>query len=162
MLLSFRLWMLHGNLPEFSEMDNPASFSRVFSTRLLTYSYLCAFNAWLVICPCTLSYDWQMGSIPLVESPYDPRNLATMALLATLVALAWRSLVAPHMRRDDCRRIAEKDGCIAEEVCGEPCPGRLLPLLLAVLPFLPASNLFVSVGFVVAERVLYIPRSFIV
>ncbi|KAL1468148.1 hypothetical protein MTO96_041667 [Rhipicephalus appendiculatus] len=33
----------------------------------------------------------------------------------------------------------------------------LVPLLLTVLPFLPASNLFVTVGFVVAERVLYIP-----
>ncbi|XP_065299495.1 protein O-mannosyl-transferase TMTC1-like [Dermacentor albipictus] len=156
-LLSFRLWMLHGNLPEFSEMDNPASFSKVFSTRVLTYSYLCAFNAWLIMFPRTLSYDWQMGSIPLVESPYDPRNLATMALLATLAALAWRSLLASHARRDDFRRIPERDGRMAEEGCGEPCSGRLLPLLLTVLPFLPASNLFVSVGFVVAERVLYIP-----
>ncbi len=36
-----------------------------------------------------------------------------------------------------------------------------LPLLLALawtlIPFLPASNLFFPVGFVVAERVLYIP-----
>ena len=30
-------------------------------------------------------------------------------------------------------------------------------LSLAVLPFLPASNLFFPVGFVVAERVLYLP-----
>ncbi|KAL3194073.1 hypothetical protein MRX96_046135 [Rhipicephalus microplus] len=41
----------------------------------------------------------------------------------------------------------------------EPSLGLLVPLLLTVLPFLPASNLFVTVGFVVAERVLYIPRS---
>jgi hypothetical protein len=31
-------------------------------------------------------------------------------------------------------------------------------LALLVIPFLPASNLFFKVGFVVAERVLYIPR----
>ena len=30
-------------------------------------------------------------------------------------------------------------------------------LALLVLPFLPASNLFFPVGFVVAERVLYMP-----
>ena len=30
-------------------------------------------------------------------------------------------------------------------------------LTLVVLPFLPASNLFFPVGFVVAERVLYLP-----
>ena len=30
-------------------------------------------------------------------------------------------------------------------------------LVLSIVPFLPASNMFVTVGFVVAERVLYIP-----
>ncbi|KAL1439467.1 hypothetical protein MTO96_010212 [Rhipicephalus appendiculatus] len=40
----------------------------------------------------------------------------------------------------------------------DPSLGLLVPLLLTLLPFLPASNLFVTVGFVVAERVLYIPR----
>ncbi len=33
----------------------------------------------------------------------------------------------------------------------------LLSLSLAVLPFLPASNLFFPVGFVIAERILYLP-----
>lgn len=31
-------------------------------------------------------------------------------------------------------------------------------LLFYGLPFLPASNLFFPVGFVVAERILYLPR----
>jgi hypothetical protein len=30
-------------------------------------------------------------------------------------------------------------------------------LVFLILPFLPASNLFFPVGFVVAERILYIP-----
>lgn len=34
----------------------------------------------------------------------------------------------------------------------------LVGLCLVVIPFIPASNLFFRVGFVVAERVLYIPR----
>ena len=33
----------------------------------------------------------------------------------------------------------------------------LVSLSLSALPFLPASNLFFPVGFVVAERVLYLP-----
>jgi len=33
----------------------------------------------------------------------------------------------------------------------------LFSLALLILPFLPASNLFFRVGFVVAERVLYLP-----
>lgn len=35
----------------------------------------------------------------------------------------------------------------------------LFSLSLMILPFLPASNLFFYVGFVVAERVLYIPSA---
>ena len=35
----------------------------------------------------------------------------------------------------------------------------LLALALLVIPFLPATNLFFSVGFVVAERILYIPSA---
>ena len=34
----------------------------------------------------------------------------------------------------------------------------LIGLLLLVIPFVPASNVFIRVGFVVAERILYIPR----
>ena len=37
----------------------------------------------------------------------------------------------------------------------------LLSLSLMVVPFLPASNLLLRVGFVVAERILYIPRSMV-
>lgn len=48
--------------------------------RFLTYSYLLSFNAWLLLAPITLCYDWQVGSIPLVESVTDVRNLATLVL----------------------------------------------------------------------------------
>ena len=34
-----------------------------------------------------------------------------------------------------------------------------MSLVLVVVPFLPASNLFFRVGFVVAERVLYLPSA---
>lgn len=34
----------------------------------------------------------------------------------------------------------------------------LVGLLFLAFPFIPASNLFFRVGFVVAERVLYMPR----
>lgn len=34
----------------------------------------------------------------------------------------------------------------------------LVGMLFLVFPFIPASNLFFRVGFVVAERVLYMPR----
>nr|XP_054920512.1 protein O-mannosyl-transferase TMTC1-like [Dermacentor andersoni] len=158
LLLCFRLWILQGSFPEFSEMDNPASFSPKRGTRLLTYSYLCAFNAWLALCPRTLSYDWQMGSIPLVTSPFDSRNMATLVIFASLAALTWRAL-SPWHRKDNSAGEPRQQCCYyrTPEQLRDPPSGLLVALLLTVLPFLPASNLFVNVGFVVAERVLYIP-----
>ncbi|XP_075731912.1 protein O-mannosyl-transferase TMTC1-like isoform X1 [Rhipicephalus microplus] len=158
LLLCFRICILQGSFPEFSEMDNPAAFSSMRTTRLLTYSYLCAFNAWLLLCPRTLSYDWQMGSIPLVTSPCDCRNLATLALLTSLLALGWRILT--RLKRKSSPASGSREQlCYYNntEQLRDPSLRLLVPLLLTVLPFLPASNLFVTVGFVVAERVLYIP-----
>lgn len=88
LLISFRLSMLSGMLPQFSSYDNPASFSDSLLTRLLTYSYLCYFNVQLLVYPSILSYDWQMGSIPLVESLGDIRNISTCVVILYLTGLA--------------------------------------------------------------------------
>ncbi|XP_036022166.1 protein O-mannosyl-transferase TMTC1 isoform X4 [Mus musculus] len=135
-ILYFRLWIMGGTMPLFSEQDNPASFSPYILTRFLTYSYLLAFNVWLLLAPITLCYDWQVGSIPLVETIWDVRNLATI-LLAVVMALLSLHCVAAFKRLEH------------KEV--------LAGLLFLVFPFIPASNLFFRVGFVVAERVLYMP-----
>ncbi|XP_063969709.1 protein O-mannosyl-transferase TMTC1-like isoform X1 [Lytechinus pictus] len=134
--LSFRLWMLNGHLPHFSEEDNPASFAPHLTTRFLTYSYLVAFNILLLLCPTTLSHDWQEGSIPLVESLWDPRNAATLLAFASLCLITFHCI---FRSKDTERRVL---------ACG---------LLFLAVPFLPASNLLIKVGFVVAERILYIP-----
>lgn len=75
-----------------------------------------------------------MDAIRPLRTLGDPRNLATGAFYAGLALLAYRSLLS---RRHS----------------------TLLGLSLLILPFLPASNLFVYVGFVVAERVLYLPSA---
>ncbi|XP_036092621.1 protein O-mannosyl-transferase TMTC1 isoform X3 [Rousettus aegyptiacus] len=137
-ILYFRLWIMGGSMPLFSEQDNPASFSPYILTRFLTYSYLLAFNMWLLLAPVTLSYDWQVGSIPLVETVWDVRNLATILLAVVMALLSLHCLAA-------FKRLEHKE--------------VLVGLLFLVFPFIPASNLFFRVGFVVAERVLYMPRS---
>ncbi|XP_055081629.1 protein O-mannosyl-transferase TMTC1 isoform X2 [Periophthalmus magnuspinnatus] len=134
-ILSIRLWLMGGSMPLFSEQDNPASFSPHLLTRFLTYSFLLSFNAWLLLAPVTLCYDWQVGSIPLVESLSDPRNGATVILLLLLCLLC--ATCASSIRQQ------------SREV--------LVGLLFLIFPFIPASNLFFRVGFVVAERVLYMP-----
>ncbi|XP_066865064.1 protein O-mannosyl-transferase TMTC1 isoform X8 [Kogia breviceps] len=136
-VLYFRLWIMGGSMPHFSEQDNPASFSPYILTRFLTYSYLLAFNVWLLLAPVTLCYDWQVGSIPLVETIWDMRNLATILLAVVMALLSLHCLAA--VKRLEHREV-------------------LVGLLFLVFPFIPASNLFFRVGFVVAERVLYMPR----
>ena len=88
----FRLYLMKGQLPAFSEEDNPASFSKSITTRFMTYCYLCAFNLQLLLIPSCLSYDWQVGSIPLVESFTDIRNLQTAVTFIALAALSVRAL----------------------------------------------------------------------
>uniref|UniRef100_A0A8D3BNL9 dolichyl-phosphate-mannose--protein mannosyltransferase n=1 Tax=Scophthalmus maximus TaxID=52904 RepID=A0A8D3BNL9_SCOMX len=123
-IMSVRLWLMGGSMPLFSEQDNPASFSPHLLTRTLTYSYLLSFNAWLLL----------VGSIPLVESLSDFRNVATMLLAIVMVALFLHCIFSLQENRE-----------------------VLLGMLFLVFPFIPASNLFFRVGFVVAERVLYMP-----
>ncbi|XP_022794710.1 transmembrane and TPR repeat-containing protein 1-like isoform X1 [Stylophora pistillata] len=137
-LMAFRVWMLGGNLPYFTVQDNPASFSDSLSTRIMTYFYLIAFNSWLLLSPSVLSYDWQMGSIPLVESLIDSRNLATLVFVMVAALLFYSAVLSNKTPSRD------------QDVL-------VLSLAMLGIPFLPASNLFFRVGFVVAERILYIP-----
>ncbi|XP_057558288.1 protein O-mannosyl-transferase TMTC1 isoform X5 [Hippopotamus amphibius kiboko] len=123
--------------PEPKSGGFPVSPRAVWSLmRFLTYSYLLAFNVWLLLAPVTLCYDWQVGSIPLVETIWDARNLATVLLAVVMALLSLHCLAA--FKRLEHREV-------------------LVGLLFLVFPFIPASNLFFRVGFVVAERVLYMP-----
>ncbi|KAL1459084.1 hypothetical protein WDU94_011093, partial [Cyamophila willieti] len=115
--------------------DNPASVSS-WPTRHLTYQYLIALNLWLLIFPCDLCCDWTMGTIPLVESFLDERNLTTLACYVFLAAVCY---------------VAAFSSSRTHSIT------LIMGLGFLILPFLPASNLFFPVGFVIAERVLYIP-----
>lgn len=66
--------------------DNPAAVSPT-PTRQLTFNYLLPVNAWLLLNPSELCCDWTMGTIPLIESFLDIRNLATFTFFCFLGAL---------------------------------------------------------------------------
>lgn len=85
-----RIALLQGSLPRFSQQDNPAAFHSSFQTRLLTFLYLSSFNLWLLICPMSLSHDWQMGSIPLILSIRDTRNILTILTLSAIICLVYK------------------------------------------------------------------------
>ncbi|XP_023344917.1 transmembrane and TPR repeat-containing protein CG4050 [Eurytemora carolleeae] len=135
LLLTFRIKLMQGSsLPVFTKFDNPASVAAPVS-RTLSYLVLPAYNIGLLLCPANLCCDWTMGSISLITSISDLRNLLTLFLGAYLVHTA---LIIFKSERSDCLPL-------------------LVSMSLLCIPFLPASNLFFPVGFVLAERVLYIP-----
>lgn len=134
LLVIVRVQVIQSQLPVFTRFDNPAAVSQT-PARQLTFNYLLPVNAWLLLNPSELCCDWTMGTIPLVESLLDMRNLVTVAFYSVL------GLMVHHGVRysvDSSKTV-------------------IMALSLIVLPFIPASNLFFPVGFVIAERVLYVP-----
>ncbi|XP_074026010.1 protein O-mannosyl-transferase Tmtc3 isoform X2 [Leptinotarsa decemlineata] len=134
-LLLARLQIMGSQLPVFTRFDNPASVAAT-PTRQLTYHYLISVNLWLLLFPCNLCCDWTMGTVPLVTSFFDIRNLATVAAYGFLIALLIRAFTTENKQQSMV---------------------IIMGTSMMVLPFIPASNLFFPVGFVVAERVLYMP-----
>jgi len=134
-LLLFRIQMMQGaSLPVFTKFDNPASLAETLP-RYLTYSYLPCLNLWLLLCPSELCCDWTMGTIPLINSLLDPRNIVIICvsmILFNLVQVIFNS----------CDRFSKQ---------------VLFCCAWMIIPFVPASNMFFPVGFVIAERILYIP-----
>lgn len=188
--------------PHFSNSDNPAADSPHLLTRTLTFLYLPPVNAWLLLCPHTLSFDWSMDAIPLLTNISDWRNLCSLAFYIGFVLLVWFGLKSknsamfqitngkchimngkanghsPHFHDsiDKHDNLHYHNGLNSSDVFDQTQNGYAKPfhtasqtslpikenmvifsLGLLALPFLPATNLFFYVGFVVAERVLYIP-----
>eukprot|EP00736_Rhodelphis_marinus_P003268 Rmarinus@m.6094 len=136
-LLAWRLW-LTPIPPVFPVSANAASHAPDYLTRLLTFNYLYARNAWILAFPSFLCCDWSMSSIPLVRWWGDDRNGLTLLFYLVLGKL------------------------LCECLCQSPNPrrrGLLFSLSLVILPFLPSANIFLYVGFVLAERVLFLPSA---
>ncbi|ESN89866.1 hypothetical protein HELRODRAFT_116733 [Helobdella robusta] len=132
LLLYARIKVMGAQLPVFTKFDNPGAAADQ-PQRFLTHNYMLPINMWLLIYPSWLCCDWTMGTIPIIESFSDLRNLATLAFYCGFAILIWC-----FYRTDETSY-------------------NVLFLSLLVFPFIPASNLFFPVGFVVAERILYMP-----
>ena len=203
-LLSLRILIMGKQAPDFSPSDNPAANCESSLTRLLTFLYLPAFNFWLLLSPRTLSFDWSMDSISLVESLLDPRcaiivmfygflTFLGVFCLTRYIVVVEKSIedytgqetATKDHNKKDCTPRNQKKQARSTDITGGPskdinsCPpyqnnnlpmrtfnvsnrnnllqAALIALSILTLSFLPASNLFFYVGFVVAERILYIP-----
>ena len=185
-LLLVRLRVMGAQLPAFTRFDNPAAASDSALARGLTFNYLASVNWWLLLNPCDLICDWTMDTVPLVKSLLvrtpksktaffqrftlgfytfqDPRNLSTISTYATFVGLALAAVSSSKVR--DLKCSSSNNNNHSPKRLNRPRQQQhqrresstiVLCLSMIVFPFLPASNLFFPVGFVVAERVLYLP-----
>ncbi|XP_076247643.1 protein O-mannosyl-transferase F38B6.6 [Calliopsis andreniformis] len=136
-LIVSRFSIMGFKAPTFQTVDNPASFMDNMFLRLLNYNYIYCLNMWLMICPQWLCFDWSMGCIPLITT-YDKRIIfififwLVFAKLIVYIFSYYEDIIIRH---------------------------SIIGLAILIIPFLPASNIFFNVGFVLAERTLYIPSA---
>nr|CAD7570595.1 unnamed protein product [Timema californicum] len=91
-LLKIRLLQMGPHPPTFSTADNPTARCSSFLARFLTFSYLPAFNFFLLLWPQWLSFDWGMDAIPRITSLFDPRIFLALVFYCFLYRIVRHSL----------------------------------------------------------------------
>ncbi len=170
LLISFRLAMLHGQQPIFNPTEMPGTFADSVLTRILTLNYLVVFNAQLLAIPMRLSMDWSHGSIPLVVSLADIRVWETALFYLSMAWLLGVKIVRPLFTSESLSSYpttstptSSTSTVISKSASTSHLSSIIdwfwlsMGLSLIVFPYLPGSNLFFTVGYVVAERTLYLP-----
>ena len=104
-------------------------FCAALFPRIMSFSNIYTMNTWLLLSPSSLCCDWTLGSIPLVTSIADPRNMWAALLYSSIGLLVGRVL---RSNRD--------------------LMSTGMGVALTMLTFLPASGIVFRVGFVIAER----------
>jgi hypothetical protein len=92
----------------------------------------------MLVVPHPLLCDWGHDTIPIIKSFLDSRNIITFLFFIVLILVAYRLLRVVLRTR-------------------ARSPAIFVGVCWTAITFLPASNLFFPVGFVVADRVLYTP-----
>lgn len=173
-MLYIRVLLMGYVTPEFSATDNPAANHSDFIVRLLTFLYLPFCNLWLLLYPWKLSYDWSGDVIPLVENILSIECFCSCMLYGVMFLIAFIYLshctkysTYRHIRKNENYKQKRKDLSMQSVNIDEKMKSTdfihnyesivVFSIAFMIITFLPASNLFFYVGFVIAERVLYIP-----
>ncbi|XP_050432156.1 protein O-mannosyl-transferase TMTC4-like [Adelges cooleyi] len=138
LIIIYTRWSIMGSPPVFQPIDNPASFLESRIEKIVNYSYIYIINIWIMLCPIWLCFDWSMGCVSLIhlnQFPQDPRLFLVFGFWIVLVFITYKILYS-----DDCHQRQIQMGFV-----------------IGAVSFLPASNLLFRVGFVIAERALYLP-----
>lgn len=129
----FRIW-LNGThtLYTWTMMENHIALQPLLSTRILSYGQS-HFWYFMKLCyPYYLCFDYGYDCIPMISHLFDIRNVLPLFVYSIIVILLYYAI--QHLRIT-----------------------LLLALVTFILPLIPALNIFVSVGTILAERLLFIP-----
>mmetsp|Transcript_30524 Transcript_30524/g.58776 ORF Transcript_30524/g.58776 Transcript_30524/m.58776 type:complete len:753 (-) Transcript_30524:423-2681(-) len=138
--------------PKFIKEQNPAAYADSRMERGLSYSWLYIRNLGLLVIPTQLSPDWTGGIIPNVESLSDWRVVPIACLYASLLAwLVW--IMSPPTRAEDADDKLRKR---ASEILEILKRDSVMMMAWLIIPFFMSMNLVTTVGFVMADRVLYL------
>ncbi len=137
-IAGWRISLNGGSAPNLWHDQNPAAFASKRLTRALSFGWIHLLNVWLLVWPTWCCPDWSAKSIPLVRSFADERSWLVLAFWALLAAWAARLVAARRGYTHGERQV-------------------YAGALWGVISFFMSSNLLFMVGFVIADRVLYIP-----
>eukprot|EP00040_Diaphanoeca_grandis_P010659 m.54633 g.54633 ORF g.54633 m.54633 type:complete len:733 (-) comp21947_c0_seq1:71-2269(-) len=137
-IMKLRFALNKGDEVKVDVKTNPANHIEDFRFRALTKFYYCVLHFWLLVFPFDLCCDWSSFGIVSIESFTDPRNMASLICFVVVLTLWGVAIGHPS------RRFRTK---------------MMIAFVFTFVPFLPASGLFLEVGFVVAERILYTPSA---
>ncbi len=140
--------------PDFVCEQNPAACEPNRLYRFFHYSYLWSFNFWLMLYPSWLSPDWSGGSIPVMNEYWatDPRFGVVLLTWFVIIAVILQSIYVAFTP------VGGTDSSDLSHMAIELRRRTILTgFYWMFIPFLLSSNLLVYVGFVVADRTLYLP-----
>lgn len=132
LLLRYSLFGALGDVPMLEGADHPL-WGKPPLVRWSTAAALFALACRLAVLPYALNHHYRFGTLPIAESPSDPRAICGLLLLGgLLLGGAW------------CLRRLR-----------DPIP--LIAVVLFCLPLLPSLNTVSLAGVLFAERLLYLP-----
>jgi len=161
LIVYLRLWIMDFRPPTFQEGDNPAAFLSTSYLRQLNFSYIYGLNFLTLLSPDCLCFDWSMGCLDYIREMKYSVVLQPQIIAKILYGLFFWVLMACLLTRaiiDIFKPKGQKvlNIFLNNQADSTPAMSVTLALSLLTLPFIPASNIFFTVGFVIAERNLYL------
>lgn len=124
---------IQGTLPVFCSNQNDVPFIESRTMRALNILHLATFNLYKLFLPLKLSYDWSWGSIPPILSWSDYRLWGSLCAVASFLS----GLILSLRHR---------------------VPLAILSYIFLVIPYLPASHVFFTVGFKVSQPKMLVTK----